>query len=315
MGTRIHRNSFAAVVAVMTATALLGGGVASAAATTAPVANATFTYPTAGQANVDATNPFTWTVVPGAQGYAVAVGTTAFGTDVAQSGVLPATQTAFVIPAMPTGKKLFATLLTEQGGTWGFSAVTFTPVAGDAFTHPTDGQTNVDVSKPLTWSTIPDSQGAILVLGFTKFSDSIYNSGLLPAAQDSFTFPPGLTGHVYATLLTKTNGGYTRFQEMSFTAAPAHVTIVNDYPLSIQLSLDNQNFVLASGQQVGPVEMIAPAPGNDNTNISVVGETGCGVGDDYDFFDSGQAYTFTIVASGGTCANGTVGPNFVITAR
>lgn len=315
MGTRIHRYSFVAVVA---ATALLGGGVASAAATTAPAivaGDATFTYPTAGQANVDATNPFTWTAVPAAQGYAVAVGTTRFGTDVAQSGVLPATQTAFVIPALPTGKKLYATLLTEHGGAWGFSAVAFTPAPGDAFTHPADGQTNVDISKPLTWSTVPDSQGAILVLGFTKFGGGIYDSGLLPAGQDSFTFFPGLTGHVYATLLTKTNGGYTLYQEMSFTAAPARVTIVNDYPLSIQLSLDNQNFVLASGQQVGPVKMIPPAPGNDNANIAVVGETGCGVGTDYDFFDSGKAYTFTIVADGGTCANGTVGPNFVITAR
>ena len=62
--------------------------------------------------------PFTWTSVAGAQGYRLIVGTTVYGDDLFDSGILAPTVTNSVVPALPTGKVLDATVFTETGGTW-----------------------------------------------------------------------------------------------------------------------------------------------------------------------------------------------------
>jgi len=53
------------------------------------VSQGSMTYPTEGQTGVDTTHAFTWSTVPGAQGYILAVGTTKYGTNLVNSGVLP----------------------------------------------------------------------------------------------------------------------------------------------------------------------------------------------------------------------------------
>ena len=94
---------------------------------TAAPGHATFTNPIDGQQNVSTANQFTWSTVPGAQAYYMAVGTTAVGYDLVNSGVLPASQSSFKVPTLPRGKALFATLLTEVNGTWArYQAVVFT---------------------------------------------------------------------------------------------------------------------------------------------------------------------------------------------
>jgi serine/threonine-protein kinase len=83
-----------------------------------PVDHATFTSPLNGQLNVDSSKAFTWSPTPDAQGYVLVVGTTVYGTDLVSSGILPAGTTSFAVAPLPTGKVLYATLLTEQGGSW-----------------------------------------------------------------------------------------------------------------------------------------------------------------------------------------------------
>jgi sugar lactone lactonase YvrE len=186
---------------------------------------ATLSHPFDKQNEADTTQPFTWNPIAGAQGYLVVVGSSPYGTDLVNSGVLAASQSSFPMPDLPVGKTLYATLLTEVNGSWGrFQAITFTAAVGHAtFSHPVNGQINIDATKPFIWNPIAGAQGYILVVGSTPYGTNLANSGVLPASQSSYTVPavPGLPkGKVlYATLLTETNGTWARYQLIGFVAA------------------------------------------------------------------------------------------------
>jgi hypothetical protein len=204
----------------------------------APAVGATLTYPLDGQTAVDTTRSFTWAPIAAAQGYILAVGTTQYGTDLVNSGILPASQTAFNVPALPTGRTLYAALLTKTNGGWTlFQAITFTAAPGFAtLTYPVDGQNAVDTTRSFTWAPIAPAQGYILAVGTTQYGTDLVNSGILPASQTAFNVPALPTGRtLYAALLTKTNGGWTRFQAITFTAAPGLATFTN--PLNGQTNI------------------------------------------------------------------------------
>lgn len=188
---------------------------------TLTVDQARFTYPVDGQTSVDTALPVTWSTIPQAQGYIVVLGTTHFGTNLANSGILAPTSNRYLIPsALPAGSDLHATLLAEVGGTWtSYQAITFRAAAtGHAtFTNPLNGQTNVNVSHPFTWTTIVGAQGYILVVGTTRYGTDLLNSGVLPSSQTSYsmsTLPKGKV--LYATLLTKVNGSFSRYELVAF---------------------------------------------------------------------------------------------------
>jgi hypothetical protein len=212
-----------ATLAVLTASGL------SLVSTLPPVA-ASLTYPSANDTNIDTTKAFTWSTVPAAQGYYLAVGTTGNGADLVNSGVLPATTSTYPMPDLPAGKPLYATLMTETNGTWTlFQAITFTAAAGHAtLTNPLAGQTNLDTTKPFTWNTAPGAQGYYLVVGTTQYGSDLVNSTVLAATQTSYPTPDLPAGKpLYATLLTETNGTWTRYQAITFTAAAGHATFTN----------------------------------------------------------------------------------------
>jgi uncharacterized delta-60 repeat protein len=150
------------------------------------------------------------------------VGTTKYGTNLVNSGALPATQSSFVPPALPAGTTLYATLLTKVNGAFTrFQAITFTAgLAMDRFSFPSAGQTGVATTMTFTWSSTTASQGAVLAVGTTKFGTDLVNSGVLPPSQTSYSATALPAGRIlYATLLTKTNGSFTRYQAISFTTA------------------------------------------------------------------------------------------------
>ncbi len=185
-----------------------------------PPAEGTFAYPTNGQSGVDTTEPFSWTTTATAQGYILVIGTKQFGTDLVNSGILPATTSSLSVPALPVGVELYATLLTETSGSWTkFQAITFTAEQGFAtFVNPVGGQAHVGPAPTFRWTTIPQGQAYYLVVGTTKFGTDIVNSGVLRPAQASYTassLPSGRT--LYATLLTETDGTWARFQAITFT--------------------------------------------------------------------------------------------------
>lgn len=206
-----------------------------------PLAYATFTNPLDGQTNVDTTKTFTWNTVPGAQGYVLIVGTTLYGSNLLNSGVLPPTTSSFTVPAFPSGQTLYATLFTKQNNAWtAFDEIGFNAAIRQAtFTNPLNGQYNIDTAKAFTWTNIPDSQGSILVVGTTAFGTNLVNSGILPASQTSYTVPALPGGILFATLLTKVNGAFTRYQLIAFTAASGGASLV--YPTNGQQSVVNTN--------------------------------------------------------------------------
>jgi hypothetical protein len=183
---------------------------------------ATFSNPVNGEMNVDPTTPFSWSPSPDADGYILVVGTRPQGTDLVNSGVLPATTTNFRVPALPAGL-LYATLLTEVEGQFlVYQQVVFTASTGAArFSYPLDGATNVSTTRQFTWTPVAGAQGYILVIGTTLYGTNLANSGVLPATTHSYQVPPLPSGRpLHATLLTKARGAWVNFQAITFTAAP-----------------------------------------------------------------------------------------------
>ena len=182
---------------------------------------AKFTYPLDAQSNVDTntTTGFGWTQPYGAQGYYLIVGTTVYGSDLVNSGVMPATKMWLKMPALPAGRTLYATVYTEVNGSWNyFESISFTAAPGTAtFTYPTDRQLNVDTAKPFTWTTIQGAQGYYLTVGSTLYGNDLVNSGPISATQSSFPMPAFSSGPLlYATLYTAINGTWARFQSITF---------------------------------------------------------------------------------------------------
>jgi len=87
---------------------------------------------------------------PEAQGYQLTIGTMPTGTDLFNSGVLPATTTSSYVPALPSGTTLCATLVTDlAGGTTSDQVVSFIAAPGEAtFSHPINGLSGTDPTLP-----------------------------------------------------------------------------------------------------------------------------------------------------------------------
>jgi hypothetical protein len=94
---------------------------------TAGPAMGTFVGPTNGAVNLVTPSAFTWTPIAAAQNYYLAVGTTAGGYDLVNTGPLAPSQTSFTVPALPHGQLLYATLYTKVNGVWVGQMIGFTP--------------------------------------------------------------------------------------------------------------------------------------------------------------------------------------------
>lgn len=90
-----------------------------------------FLWPQDGQSGVGIDRPFSWTRVPWAINYWLTIGTTVGGSDLLNTGPLPASQTSYAnLPQLPTGMTLYARLLTNDGSDWASFDVAFTAGAG-----------------------------------------------------------------------------------------------------------------------------------------------------------------------------------------
>ena len=181
-----------------------------------------FTYPTAGQQNVNTLTPFRWSSVTGAQAYRLTIATTPGAVALVNSGVLAANVTSYREPALPTTQTLYARIAWEIGGSWSdYQDVSFTagpnPVA---FTHPTQGQTAVSSPATFSWSTSPAATGYQLWVGTTRGSGSLLKSGLLNASTSSYQLPALPAGQtLWARVYTGVTSGWGNWQDISFTTA------------------------------------------------------------------------------------------------
>ena len=116
-----------------------------------------FTYPTADQQNINTITPFSWNPATGAQAYQLTIGTKPGVADLVNSGILAPNVTNYRVPALPTGKTLYAKIVAKINGSWtDYQAISFTAAPNPvAFTHPTQGQTGVSTPTTFTWSTTP----------------------------------------------------------------------------------------------------------------------------------------------------------------
>jgi PKD repeat protein len=184
---------------------------------------AIFTYPTAGQQNINTLTPLRWVHAADAQAYRLTIGTNPGTADLVNSGILAANAISYREPALPTGKTLYARVAWEEAGSWSdYQDVSFTAAPNPvAFTHPTQGQTAVSSPTTFTWSTSPAATGYQLWVGTTRGSGTLLKSGLLPASTSSYTLPALPAGQtLWARIYTGVTGGWGNWQDISFTTAP-----------------------------------------------------------------------------------------------
>lgn len=178
---------------------------------------AVFTSPSAGQTNF-ASGSLAWGGVSQAQQYAAWVGTTTGGYDVA-SASLGAGVTSYAAP-LPLGRKLHARVWTMIGGVWvRYEDTTFTAGGGATFTAPTDAQTGVAVSQPLTWSPVATAQEYAVWVGTTPGGYDVASAAEAPGTT---SFAAGNLPHarkLYARVWTMVDGLWDRYQDISFTTA------------------------------------------------------------------------------------------------
>jgi hypothetical protein len=183
---------------------------------------ARFTYPLADMLNVDPTRLITWSANRQALGYRLRIGTQLGGSDLLDSGPLPASQSSYKAPPLPANTTLYATIDTSWVGFWQPSSqiVRFVIQSGQAtFTSPLNGRRVVDATAPYTWSTVPQAQAYCLVVSTTPGGANLINSGVLPATQWYFPGVPLPKGvKLYATVFTKVAGSWSNYQTITFSA-------------------------------------------------------------------------------------------------
>lgn len=96
-------------------------------------------------------------------------------------------------------------------------------------------------------------------------------------------------------------------------AAGVSLTVVNQHPFAVKLTVNGRAFTLAPGQQSGPVAITMAAGGNDVVEVTLVQEPSCGTGDAGGYFPKPGNYTLTVTASPGLCQPGMPGPVIKVT--
>jgi hypothetical protein len=179
-----------------------------------------FTYPTAGEQDVDTTQPFAWSTSPHAQAYYVTIGSTPGGSDLWYSGTIPSTRSQIYVPALPTGETLYARIYTKIAGMWGnYQQESFTAEQNAvSFTNPTQGEQSVQTPAAFTWSTTGAAEGFYVTIGTNQGAQDVWYSTRLPASQTSVSVPALPAGEtLYARIYTELGGSWRNYQDITFT--------------------------------------------------------------------------------------------------
>ena len=267
---------------IWTNTGAVNGWVSQDVNFTAAPGPATFVYPINGQQNVSTAKPFQWSSPPGALRYRLYIGTTPGGNDLADS--YETQNTTFSVPALPVGQTLYGRIWTNTGNGWVSNDISFTAAPGPAsFLYPLNGQQNVNMSRPIRWSSAPGALAYRLYVGTTlganDLADSRETQNTLFAVP---TLPVGKT--IYARIWTDTGYGWMS-KDIAFTAAASPVTFI--YPATRSIGIvASVPFRWSAAAQVGS------AAAAYRLTIGFSPETN-------DLFDSGQIQqtTYQVPAS------------------
>jgi len=203
----------------------------------------TFVYPSNGAVNVSQAQAFQWTSVPNAQWYYLYVGTRPGAQDLVDTGGIHAT--SFLVGGLPSGQTLYARIWAEVGGVWRFNDLTFTaapaPPLAPTLTYPANGAVNVDITRPFTWTSVPNAQAYYLYVGTAVGAHDIVDS--FGVQTTSFTandymqlkLTSGIT--LYARVWAEV-GGIWRYTDSTFIAAPSPLAAVITSPPNLSTNAD-----------------------------------------------------------------------------
>ena len=183
-----------------------------------------FSYPAAGQQNVNTITPFSWNPAAGAQAYQLTIGTKPGVANLVNSGILASNVTSYREPALPTGQTLYAKIVAKINGSWSdYQAISFTAAVNPvAFTHPTQGQTALSTPATFAWSTTPTATGYQMWIGTRRGDGSLIKSGWLRPGTSSYPVPALPAGQtLYARIYTGIARGWGNYQDITFTTATA----------------------------------------------------------------------------------------------
>jgi HrpA-like RNA helicase len=180
-----------------------------------------FTNPS-GNGQMEASEPFKWTSVPGADDYRLTVGTTVGGHDLINSGPLGPDVGGCHVPGLFSGQQLHARVWASVNSEWVYADVTFTVAPTQpTLLWPTNRQADVDTTRPFSWSTVRWATGYWLIIGTVTGGHDLLNTGQLPPTQSSYSpiprLPSGL--RLYARLLASDGTNWTAAADVVFSAA------------------------------------------------------------------------------------------------
>jgi hypothetical protein len=178
---------------------------------------AQLTLPTDGQVDVDVDAlPVQWSRVVDAEAYRLQVGTSAGSGNLIDTGEIdPAGK--FRSSVLPGGATLFARLWTQVNGEWRFVDSTFTTRPAAAFTNPSLGQLNVDLSDPITWTVVPGADQYRVQLGSAARTNDILDSGYIASTSFDASAAMSSTAEVIYGRLWTRHGGVWRYSETVFS--------------------------------------------------------------------------------------------------
>jgi hypothetical protein len=185
---------------------------------------AQFSNPASGATSVYTNAPFSWSSMPGAQGYYLTIGTTPGARDVLDTGQIQGT--SYPVPSLPPSTTLYATIYTDICGVWYPSSISFTTGAPltpaqypPTFTFPANGATGTDASQAFTWSAVPVAQRYYLTVGTSPGGRNVIDTGAFSAASTSYFGGLLPQKPLYATIYAEVQGGWYG-SSVSFTPGP-----------------------------------------------------------------------------------------------
>lgn len=195
--------------------------------TALPLTKTYLSYPQYGGSAVDPSTPFSWYAVPNASSYTLYVGTTQAGNNLLNTNEIQTT--SYQVPPLPTGQTLWARVWAKVNGSWSYTDRSFTaiPPSHATFVYPQNGASNINTTKPFTWSAVPGAQGHYLYVGSSQGASDLVNSGGLSASTTSYTLPPLPVGTMlWARVWTEVNGAWAYYSDVSFqvTVSAARLT-------------------------------------------------------------------------------------------
>ncbi|HEX2048128.1 MAG TPA: hypothetical protein VHF27_10205 [Acidimicrobiales bacterium] len=117
------------------------------------------------------------------------------------------------------------------------------------------------------------------------------------------------------TTTTKAPAPSTATTPTTRVSAPAGttLTVVNEHPLAVAVTVNGKTFQVAPGQQSAPTAITRSASGNDVVEVTLVQQPSCGTGDADRYFPAVGSYRMTISAGPGLCQPGMPGPAVKVT--